>query len=426
MKILLSEIIIEVSERVWENQTIENFWVNNKTGLEKSDRRVSEDISNYKIIRHNYFAYNPYRINVWSIGLFDWELWAVSPAYVVFKVDEKKILPSLLLNFLKSQRWLVEINQHTHGWVRKSLSISDLWKIEIDIPDIEKQKEFVDLSIKNSSIIKKIEFVNSDNQDLVKRLRQSILQDAIQGKLVPQDPNDEPASELLKKIKAEKDQLIKEKKIKKSKDLAPIMDNEISFDLPKGWEWVRLGEICTKITDWFHNTPKKLNEWYKYVSATHIRENCIDRKNCLFVWKKDFEELYKKTYPKKWEILITNRWAWCWTPSIIDIDDEFTFQNAALIWFNQSLLNNRYIYWYLLNFRSQLMDEFVRWWAQPMLSNIILWDVILPLPPVVEQHRIVAKVDELMKYCDWLEIQITEAKENGEKLMESVLGEVFR
>jgi type I restriction enzyme S subunit len=200
MKILLSKIIQEVSERVWENQATENFWVNNKTGLEKSERRVSEDISNYKIIRHNYFAYNPYRVNVWSIGLFDWELWAVSPAYIVFKVDENKIIPLLLINFLKSQRWLIEINQHTHGWVRKSLSIWDLWKIEIDIPDIEKQKEFIDISDKHWAIVEEIWNINIDNQILIKRLRQSILQDAIQGQLVPQDSNDEPAGNLLKKI----------------------------------------------------------------------------------------------------------------------------------------------------------------------------------------------------------------------------------
>ena len=126
----LSEVIIEVSEKVWELTDIANYWVNNKTWIEISDRKVSEDTSTYKIIRKNYFAYNPYRVNVWSIGLFDWELWAVSPAYVVFKVNEEKIVPQLLLRFLKSKKWIFEINRHTHGGVRKSLSLKDLWKIE--------------------------------------------------------------------------------------------------------------------------------------------------------------------------------------------------------------------------------------------------------------------------------------------------------
>jgi type I restriction enzyme S subunit len=79
------------------------------------------------------------------------------------------------------------------------------------------------------------------------RLRQSILQDAIEGKLVPQDSKDEPASELLKKIKLEKEQLIKDKKIKKEKNLSPITDNEKPFDLSNGWKWTRLSEISINI-----------------------------------------------------------------------------------------------------------------------------------------------------------------------------------
>lgn len=90
--------------------------------------------------------------------------------------------------------------------------------------------------------------MSENNQDLVSQLRQSILQDAIQGKLLPQNPDDEPASKLIERIKAEKEALIRDKKISRPKPLSPIKAEEIPFTLPNGWEWVRLGEIA------MHNT----------------------------------------------------------------------------------------------------------------------------------------------------------------------------
>ncbi len=89
----------------------------------------------------------------------------------------------------------------------------------------------------------------------VARLRELILTLAVQGKLVAQDPKDEPASELLKKIRAEKDRLIAEGKIKRDKPLAEIAEEEKPFGLPKGWEWVRLGSATKKITDGTHHSP---------------------------------------------------------------------------------------------------------------------------------------------------------------------------
>src|SRR5690606_26356035 len=119
--------------------------------------------------------------------------------------------------------------------------------------------------------------------DLVKQLRQTFLREAMQGKLVPQDPNDEPASVLLEKIKDEKERLIKEKKIKKQKPLPPITEDEIPFEIPENWVWCRLGEICFKITDGFHNTPPKVSEGFPYIAATHVKTDSIDWDNCHYV-----------------------------------------------------------------------------------------------------------------------------------------------
>ena len=93
----------------------------------------------------------------------------------------------------------------------------------------------------------------------VAELRKAILQVAVMGKLVPQDPNDQSVSELLKKIEAEKQKLIKEGKIKASKPLSPIKSDEVSYDLPKGWEWVNLQDLFALVTDGDHQAPPKAN-----------------------------------------------------------------------------------------------------------------------------------------------------------------------
>ena len=110
----------------------------------------------------------------------------------------------------------------------------------------------------------------ADAPNGVQKLRELILQLAVMGKLVPQDKNDEPASILLEKIKAEKAKLVKDKKIKKSKPLTPITDDEIPYNLPIGWEWVRLDDITLLITDGAHHTPTYTFSGVPFLSVKDI------------------------------------------------------------------------------------------------------------------------------------------------------------
>ncbi len=262
--------------------------------------------------------------------------------------------------------------------------------------------------------------------NLIKQLRQAFLRETMQGKLIKSTNTKETGQQLLAKIKAEKAQLMAEKKLKKEKELAPISEDEIPFEIPEHWAWCRLGEICTKVTDGFHNTPKKLEEGKIYISATHIKDTGIKWDECLYVSEKDHLELYKKASPQRGEILITNRGAGCGTPAIIDIDDEFSFQNTALIGFNQSLINNKYVYNFILKSRDEIMEKFVNGGLQPMLSNVILKTVPFPLPPFHEQEQIVAKLEELMTFCDGLEQSIKESQGYNEMLLRQVLREALQ
>lgn len=332
-----------------------------------------------------------------------------------------------------------------------NVSPKQIEKLQFSFPPIDVQKQIIEFlnDLKNNTIQNKIYFnesienhiielqnnnvalkeVNSElthQLDLIKQLRQAFLREAMQGKLVKSTNTAATGQQLLEKIKAEKAQLIAEKKLKKEKPLPPITEDEIPFEIPKHWAWCRLGEICTKVTDGFHNTPKKLLEGKIYISATHIKDKGIKWDECLYVSEKDHLELYKKASPKKGEILITNRGAGCGTPAIIDIDDEFSFQNTALIGFNQSLINNKFVYSFILKSREEIMVKFVNGGLQPMLSNVILKTVPFPLPPNHEQEQIVAKLEELMAFCDGLEQSIKESQTYNEMLLQQVLREALQ
>ncbi|MDD3662735.1 MAG: restriction endonuclease subunit S, partial [Candidatus Pacebacteria bacterium] len=216
----LGEIVDNFSVRAKDHPAItselEFCGVSNEDGITKSKYAAEDKAEDYKIIEKDCFAYNPYRINVGSIGLLeDDTVGLISPAYVVFKPKPRSIIPQLLLKFLKSAEGLRQIKMYARGTVRQALRYEDLCKIEITIPDYDEQIEFFKRisETEAESIVLSTELTHQ--LDLVKQLRQAFLREAMQGKLVPQKANDEPASVPLEKIKAEKERLVKEKKLKR-------------------------------------------------------------------------------------------------------------------------------------------------------------------------------------------------------------------
>ena len=164
--------------------------------------------------------------------------------YSAYEFDAEKIDIDYLKWFLKSNIFRKLLLKQTGSGIKKEIKAKHLLPIEIQLPSLKQQHEIVQ---QIQGVANYIEEVNRQIQQQAKyaeMLRQSILQQAVEGKLCEQDPNDEPASVLLEKIKAEKERLIAEKKIKKQKPLPPINDEEKPFALPKGWEWCRVGALC--------------------------------------------------------------------------------------------------------------------------------------------------------------------------------------
>ena len=232
-----------------------------------------------------------------------------------------------------------------------------------------------------------------------KQLKNTILQEAIEGRLVPQDPNDEPASVLLERIREEKKRLVKEGKLKK-KDLeeTPINEDEKPFEIPDSWEWVRLGEIST-----YANTKKKINAaqanpnlWGldlediekggRLLSLKSVGERkAIGDKTCF----SEGDILYSKLRPYLLKILIAPKDGIC-TPEII----PFTCYGCICKEYIVYLLKSAYVDDYINSVTFGI--------KMPRVSTETMVSLVIPLPPLAEQKRIVAKIEEVFKEIDKL------------------------
>ena len=249
------------------------------------------------------------------------------------------------------------------------------------------------------------------------QLKNSILQMAVQGKLVPQDPNDEPASVLLERIRAEKEQLIKEGKIKKEKNPSVIFrgaDNlpyekvgknepvciadEVPFDIPESWEWVRLEAICTKLVDGDHNPPKgcSYETAYVMVSSTNINDDCIvELEKVRYLEKNIFDKENERTNAATGDIFFT---------SVGSLGRSCVYEGGLNICFQRSVsVIHTLIFNYYLKYcldSAYIQQKIVREATGTAQKGFYLNQLallLIPIPPIKEQHRIVSKYLETVQ-----------------------------
>lgn len=321
------------------------------------------------------------------------------------------------------------------GAANVALSVKKIQNIEIPLPSIDRQLEIVE---RFKSIVAEEDDLKSGltrQQNLLKKLRQQILQEAIEGKLTAgwraQNPDVEPASKILKRIAAEKAQLVKEKKIKAQKPLLPITDEEKLFELPQGWEWCRLGHLVETLSgNNFLSTDFIKNDGVKCIKITNAGVNkIIDTDERL---PHNFLEKYKRYVVYEGDIVLALT-----RPYIADglkvsicpssYDKSLLNQRVSVIRPSPISLDRDYCYLFLRSdyVLSRYKAEFDSKGQQPNLKNEHITDLIFPFPPRSEQQAIVTKVEKMLALCNQLEIQITQNQSHAEQLMQAVLKEAF-
>jgi type I restriction enzyme S subunit len=312
---------------------------------------------------------------------------------------------------------------------RKYLDEKFFLNYEILLPSVEEQ--LIQIEKINTQKVSFGELTSelTHQLTLVKKLRQQLLQDAVQGKLVEQNETDEPASELLKRIKAEKEKLIAEKKLKKEKELPPIKLEEIPFEIPENWVWCRLGEIAKYVTSGSRDWSKFYsNTGANFIRSGEIKTNTLAIDDAIKVNLPSKIE-GKRSLVEKGDLLTTITGGNVGKCAYIneEIPESYVSQSVALT----KLIDIRLGKFLHYCFQSPIgtgedLKASVYGIGRPVLSLPQIQNLKVPLPPLSEQIRIVQKLDELMKWCDELETSIKESKVQNEKLLQQVLREALR
>lgn len=318
-----------------------------------------------------------------------------------------KVLDNNFLYYLLSSNIIyVQFCTSVSGAVVKNLNSTKVADTIIPLPPLAEQKRIVEKLEEILPLVdeygKNEEILSEMNQKLPKQIRQSILQYAVQGKLVEQNPQDEPASELLKLIKTQKEQLIKDGKIKKEKPLPPITQDEIPYDLPQGWEWVRLKDIV------YNHGQKTPNNSFSYIdigSINNKQQKLNENENIL---SKENAPSRARKIVKNGDILYATVRPYLHNMCIIDKDFscEPIASTGFAVFHCYSGIFNKWLFYYLL---APIFDNYAnstdnaKGMAYPAISDDKLYKALIPLPPLAEQKRIVAKVEELLNLVNKLE-----------------------
>ena len=338
--------------------------------------------------------------------------------FVSYGIDYK-----FLFFYLQSPMFQSAFKENTTGIIG-GVSVNVLRNMFLPVPPLSEQKRIVTEVVKYLPLIEEYDLKHTEldelNNSFPEHLKKSILQLAIQGKLVEQDPNDEPASVLLEKIHTEKERLIKEGRIKRDNNESVIfrrdnshyeklngiehcIDDEIPFEIPNSWAWSRLGNILNKLSDGTHSTPKYVEDGIPFISVKDVSSGVLSFLSCKYISEAEHKELYERCNPEFGDLLLT-KVGTTGIPVIVDTQEEFSlFVSVALLKFDQTLIYNQYLL-HLIN--SPLVQKQAEENTRGVGNkNWVMRDIaktLIAIPPVEEQYRIVRAIEELFPYCDKL------------------------
>ena len=301
-----------------------------------------------------------------------------------------------------------QIKKEMHGVNLPRVSPKKLSELIFPLPPLSEQKRIAAKIAQLFALLRKVESSTKQYAKLQTLLKSKVLDLAMRGKLVKQDPNDEPASVLLEKIKAEKAELVKEKKIKKSKPLSPITDEEKPFDIPDSWEWVRLGDISNFMNGFAYKSKlyvKKSNNQVIRLGNVKNDQLIVDKKQ-VFI-DDDYADATNNYRIKKGDLLFTmtgtrNKRDYFFTLLVNekDLNNHNLYLNQRVGCLNYIFGVNKLWLNYILKSQTILDEVFKNETGTVNQGNIgatKTMQIVIPLPPLSEQRRIATRIEQLDK-----------------------------
>ena len=332
------------------------------------------------------------------------------------------ILPEYIVMILKSPFIDSYINSVTYGVKMPRAGTDTMINLYIPIAPIDEQKRIINTINKLEPLIDKYKHAEEKlyelNSNIKEHLKKSILQYAIEGNLVQQDLNDEPASVLLERIREEKNKLVAEGKIKKDKNESIIyrrdnsyyekigkneicIDNELPFDIPKKWGWCRLNSIYNFI-DYRGKTPTKIAKGIPFITAKNIKKGFIDYSIKDYISESDYQIRKSRGISKRNDILFTTE-APLGNVAIADLDKYsagqrlITFQQYSL---NCTFSNELFMYFMLSDHFQQLLIDNATGTTVKGIKSEKLKNLLIPFPSINDQNSILNTIKNLMNFLE--------------------------
>ena len=325
-----------------------------------------------------------------------------------------KILPEYIVAFLKSPYVDGVINAVTYGVKMPRVGTQTMTSLLLPLPPLNEQQRIVNKINEVMPVVAKYGTTYSKvkelNETFPEALKRSILQWAVQGKLVPQDPTDEPAKALLERIREEKQQLIKKGKIKKDKHESIIfrrdnshyekrgsdevcIDEEIPFEIPTGWNWSRLG-TCLDVRDGTHDTPRYVAEGVPLVTSKNLSNGKIDFTTAKLISREDSQVINQRSKVESGDIMYAMIGS-IGNPVLYQGNDEFSIKNMALFKRVSNGMDMEYVYWFLVLVQED-MKKAASGGVQSFVSLGYLRNYLIPVPPIAEQKRICSTIGQII------------------------------
>ena len=395
---------------------------NNRIVIKENTERVNkEEYNKYKKELNKNTILVSINGTIGNVGYYNGEPVILGKSACYFNLMDILLKPYTTL-LMYTDYFLKYAKENATGSTIKNVSLMVMKNFLFPRPPYAEQHRIVE---KIESLLPKVEAYGKAQEELEKlnealpeQLKKSILQEAIEGRLVPQDPNDEPASVLLERIRTEKARLVKEKKIKKDKNESRIyrtddghwmeyfedksredicIDEEIPFDVPNGWEWCRLGIYAYLYTGNSISKEEKARKYTNvkgrwYIGTKDVGfDSCIDYENGIYIPEKD--ETNFKIAPVNSILMCIEGGSAGRKIGIIDRDVCFGNKLCCIYPYAN---NNPYLYYYL---QSQSFKESFESNKKGIIGGVSinnLMPILIPLPPLAEQHRIVEKLEEIL------------------------------
>jgi len=296
------------------------------------------------------------------------------------------LYPKYLYYLMLSSYAIDGLNTFMKGDNSPSINNDNVTSFLYPIPPLQEQSRIVSFIESVFALIDQIEENKLSLSQFIKQAKSKVLNLAIHGKLVPQNQNDEPASALLEKIKIQK---------------TPATILHYPFEVPAGWKWCKLGDVCKQITDGTHCTPSYVEKGICFLRVTDITESNSSKK---FISKEEHNELIKRCKPEKGDVLLSKNGT-IGVAKVVDWDYDFSiFVSLCLLKPRSIILNSKYLAFYLRS--NEAIKQMKSRGKSFTITNLHLEEIKqlqIIVPPLAEQQRIVSKIEQIFIRLEQIE-----------------------